>query len=145
MNIHAMKPNPWMLIGLIAGALSAPAQDAIPIPDWVIAGIAAVETGSLYQHGELVRYRDRRDGAAGEVGPWQLSPAALSDMGARKLRDRIRRDTILAESMTRAWLMRCFAHASSWKEAVSLYHTGWSADHADGFEYAERVYAAGRY
>ncbi len=115
-----------------------------PIPDWVIAGIAAVESGSTYREGNLVHYRDRRDGADGEVGPWQMAPSALSDLGVSHLRSRIRVEVVLAESMTRAWLLRCFRRAGNWNLAVAFYHTGPGGDRRRGRLYAERVFAAGK-
>lgn len=114
-----------------------------PIPDWVIIGIAAVETGSTYRDGNLVHYRDRRDGADGEVGPWQLAPTALRDLGVSHLRSRIRTEPVLAESMARAWLLRCHRIAGDWTAAVAIYHTGPRGDRRRGDRYAERVFAAG--
>lgn len=113
------------------------------IPDWVISGIAAVETGSIYRGGDLIVYRDRRDGADGEVGPWQLAPAVLRDLGIFHLRARIRQEPVLAESMTRAWLLRCHRRTGDWFAAVAIYHTGPAGDRRRGRHYAERVHAAG--
>lgn len=114
-----------------------------PIPEWVISGIAAVETGSTYRDGNLIDYRDRRDGADGEVGPWQLAPSALRDLGISHLRARIRIEPVLAESMARAWLLRCYRRAGDWMPAVAIYHTGPSGDRRRGARYAEKVFAAG--
>jgi hypothetical protein len=130
------------VVPLLAGPLLA-TEDHV-IPDWVISGIAAVETNSVYRDGELVRYRDRRDGSAGEVGPWQLAPDVLTDLKAQHLRDRIRREPVLAESLARAWLLRCYRQTGDWLAAVAVYHTGPQGSRARGRDYAERVLAAGR-
>jgi hypothetical protein len=131
------------LVAILSSAVAAWSAESTDIPDWVLAGIAAVETRSLYRNGELVHYRDRRDGADGEVGPWQLSPAALSDLGVLNLRERIRREPVLAESMTRAWLLRCYRRTGDWLRAVAFFHTGPNGDAQRGRDYVERAYAAG--
>jgi hypothetical protein len=131
-----------VLLPLLAGRLAA-SEDHV-IPEWVISGIAAVETNSVYRDGELVRYRDRRDGSAGEVGPWQLAPDVLADLKAQHLRDRIRREPVLAESLARAWLLRCYRQTGDWFQAVAVYHTGPQGSTRRGRDYAERVLAAGR-
>ncbi len=133
-----------LVLGMRASASERPA--AAPdtsIPDWVIAGIAAVETGSTYRGGRLVRYRDHRDGAAGEVGPWQIAPAVLDDLGAAHLRARVRTEPVLAESLVRAWLLRCYQRTGSWKSAVAVYHAGPGGSPRRGSTYASRVYNAG--
>jgi hypothetical protein len=137
--------RPFLLMPLLVCLSCAPSMHADDhgIPSWVIAGIAAVETGSTYRDGELIHYRDRRDGSDGEVGPWQLAPAVLDDLGVRQLRDRIRREPVLAESMTRAWLLRCFQRTGDWFTAVAIYHTGPGGSRQRGRRYAERVLAAG--
>lgn len=139
-------PGPLLLAILSATGAMVDGSDIashVPIPDWVIAGIAAVETGSIYRGGDLIHYRDRRDGADGEVGPWQIAPAALVDLGAASLRTRIRSEPVLAESMTRAWLLRCHRRTGDWFWAVAIYHTGPNGDRQRGRRYAERVFAIG--
>ncbi|MBA3699473.1 MAG: hypothetical protein H0W78_11545 [Planctomycetes bacterium] len=141
-----MRLSHPFLIAALAAATVINASEVgphVPIPDWVIAGIAAVETGSTYRSGELVLYRNRRDGADGEVGPWQISPSVLQDLGVSHLLERIRSEPVLAESMTRAWLLRCYRRAGDWNVAVAIYHTGPAGDHRRGRDYAERVFAVG--
>ena len=134
----------FMMTSLPVAAQASDLSTGDPyIPDWVVAGIAAVETGSTYRAGELVDYRDRRDGADGEVGPWQLAPSALHDLGMLHLRSRIRVEPVLAESLTRAWLIRCHRQTGDWIAAVAIYHTGPRGDRQRGQLYAERVLAAG--
>jgi hypothetical protein len=116
---------------------------AADIPDWCIRGIAAVETNTTWRDIGDLTYRDRRQGADGEVGPWQISPDALRDLGVSHLMTRIHREPVLAESMTRAWLLRCYRTTGDWFDAVAIYHTGPSGDRRRGLNYAERVRAAG--
>ena len=113
------------------------------VPEWVVAGIAAVETGSSYRDGRLVEYHDRRDGGDGEVGPWQMGPAVLTDLGIDHLRARIRTEPVLAEKYARTWLLRCFQRTGNWPRAVAIYHTGPRGSVQRGRRYAERVQALG--
>lgn len=139
-----LRPAIGALLAVNLLARQASAVEDHVIPDWVISGIAAVETNSIYRDGELVHYRDRRDGTAGEVGPWQLAPDALIDLKVHHLRDRIRREPVLAESMARAWLLRCYRQTGDWFAAVMVYHTGPQGSKRRGRDYAERVLAAGQ-
>lgn len=139
-----LHPAIGALLAISLFASHALAVEDHVIPDWVISGIAAVETNSTYRDGELVDYRDRRDGSAGEVGPWQLAPDALIDLKVHHLRDRIRREPMLAESMARAWLLRCYRQTGDWFDAVAVYHTGPQGSKRRGRDYAERVLAAGQ-
>lgn len=116
---------------------------ASEVPAWVLRGIAAVETRTTWRDIGDLHYRDKRIGADGEVGPWQLSPAALKDLGVEHLRARIHREPILAESMTRAWLLRCHRRTGDWFEAVAIYHTGPDGNRRRGHTYAARVRAVG--
>ena len=130
------------LLACACVSLTASAEDEVP--QWVIAGIAAVETGSLYQEGCLILYHDRRDGAGGEVGPWQLSRAVLQDMRSEQQRDRARVDPAFSEGLARRWLLHCFNRSGrDWDAAVAMYHTGHSGNHRRGFQYTERVRAVG--
>ncbi len=140
-----MRRNPLFLTSALVLSAAIAASEELPstIPEWVIAGIAAVETGSTYRDGNLIIYRNRRDGADGEVGPWQITPSALRDLGMSHVRERIRNEPVLAESMTRAWLLRCYQQTRDWGSAVAIYHTGPTGNHQRGRSYAERVFAAG--
>jgi hypothetical protein len=113
------------------------------VPEWVVAGIAAVETGSTYRRGRLVHYRDQRIGTYGEVGPWQISPMVLRDLSALHLRHRVASDVELAERLARRWLLRCYQRTGSWSRAVAAYHAGGNAHGARARTYAQRVRSAG--
>lgn len=127
-------------LALLAAAADARGQD---VPRWVIAGIAAVETGTEWRDLGDVRGSWSR-GAIGEVGPWQLSPAVLHDLRAYDRRFRIHADPVLAESLTRAWLLHLYARTGAWREACAAYHAGLGRRHeAFAIDYADRVHAAG--
>ena len=121
-------------------ALGLCAQD---VPTWVLRGIAAVETGTDWTEGG-VQSQGWQRGAIGEVGPWQLSPAVLRDLKSYDKRDRIHRESVFAESLTRAWLLHLYARTGSWSATVAAYHAGLGR-RSESFAttYAERVRAAG--
>lgn len=142
-------PGPWPVIlkcwatGLLLMAAMAVAlgQD---VPPWVLRGIAAVETGSAWRDIGDLTYRDRRIGKAGEVGPWQLSPAVLRDLKAYDRRARVHADVVFAESLTRAWLLHLHRETGSWPAAVAAYHAGLGArTESFAITYARSVRAAG--
>lgn len=113
------------------------------VPSWAIRGIAQVETGTAWHDLGDVRGTWSR-GTIGEAGPWQLSPAVLRDLKAYDRRHRVHADVVLAESLTRAWLLRLHRVTGSWDSTVAAYHAGLGRRTA-GFaiEYAERVRAVG--
>jgi hypothetical protein len=133
-------PGLVLLIVTLFFTLGLCAQD---VPAWVVRGIAAVETGTEWRAIGDVRGTWSR-GSIGEVGPWQLSPAVLRDLKAYERRFRIHADPVLAESLTRAWLLRLYGVTGSWSQAVAAYHAGLGKrSHGFAVEYAARVRAVG--
>lgn len=128
-------------LALIIGcATAAPSAD---VPAWVIRGIAQVETGTDWRDLGDVRGTWNR-GRIGEAGPWQLSPAVLRDLQAYDRRHRVHADVVLAESLTRAWLVRLHRVAGSWDAAIAAYHAGLGRrTEPFAIDYAERVRAVG--
>lgn len=126
-----------LLIALCILVASVCAED---VPDWVIRGIAAVETSSHYRNGFLV-YVDRRDGLAGEVGPFQMTRAAYDTI--KQPGDsfsRMRHDAKYAERMARRYLVWLRQGGKrSWEEVVGRYNGGRRVI----VSYAERVKAVG--
>lgn len=106
------------------------------VPQWVITGIAAVETGSYFKSGRLV-YVDQRDGRHGEVGPFQMTRAAYEDIkGPEDSFTRMRHEPKYAEKMARRYLLKLRAGGKRpWEEVVGLYNGGRRVQWA----YAERV------
>jgi len=122
-----------LLLFLAAGLC---AQD---VPPWVLRGIAAVETGTDWRDTGDVRGTWAR-GSIGEVSPWQLSPDVLRDLGAYDRRARVHSCPVLAESLTRAWLVHLYARTGTWPQAIAAYHAGLRGRHrAYAREYADRV------
>jgi len=128
-------------IALIVGcAVTARTSE---VPAWVIRGIAAVETGTDWRDIGDVR-GTWSHGSIGEAGPWQLSPAVLRDLRAYDRRHRVHDDVVLAESLTRAWLLRLHRTTGSWDATVAAYHAGLGRRTAPfAIAYAERVRAVG--
>ncbi len=80
-----LPPWAWLLVGLLVAAIACARSNAAEgdgVPLWLLHGILAKETRSYFRAGTLV-YIDRRDGAAGEAGPYQMTPAAFADVRRR--------------------------------------------------------------
>ncbi len=121
----------------------AAVASASEVPSWVLRGIAAVETGTEWRGMGDVRGKWSR-GAIGEVGPWQLSPAVLRDLKAYDRRHRVHACPVLAESLTRAWLLHLHGVTGTWGGAVAAYHAGLGRrSESFAITYAERVRAVG--
>lgn len=113
---------------------------AVEVPDRIIAAIAQVETGTTWHAIGDVRGKWTR-GTIGEVGPWQISPAVLRDLGATHKANRAHRDPVLAESLTRAWLAHLYRSTGDWRQAVAAYHAGLAGrGRPHGREYSDRVF-----
>jgi hypothetical protein len=132
-----------LLLATVGGCMRlAHGQD---VPAWVLRGIAAVETGTDWRDMGDVRGSFGR-GAIGEVGPWQLSPSVLRDLRAYDRRYRVHADVVLAESLTRAWLLRLHAVTGTWPSAIAAYHAGLgNRRRSYATDYAQRVQAAGAF
>lgn len=124
--------------------LSAALRAAEVVPDWVIRGIAMVETRSTWRDVGDVTYRDRRDGASGEAGFMQLAPSALATLRKTRLAKRCRTDVVLCESIAREYLTWLRAMAGSWEETVTMYNSGPIGSITAGRDYLHRVVAAGK-
>ena len=112
---------------------------AVEVPDRIVAAIAAVETGTEWRNTGDVRGKWSR-GADGEVSPFQLSPAALTDMGVTN-HARVHRDVVYAESLARLWLVRCYAKAGNWPDAVARFNAGNRYRSRTARDYSTRVLA----
>lgn len=131
----------WLLLVLIAfGALSANhASGQDTVPDWVVRGIAAVETG--------VHWRDTGDldgawarSSTNDVSPWGISPAVLADLRLSAHADRLHRDPVYAESITRRWLLHLHSITGSWLQTCAAWRAGLRGRHrAWARDYAERA------
>lgn len=111
-------------------------------PDWVVRGIAKVETRSVWRDVGDVTYVNRKDGADGEVGFMQLTEIALRQLKKLHLRDRCRKDVVLCESLAREYLDWLHARAGTWERAVAMYNVGPSGPIDVGLQYFKKVKAA---
>ena len=109
------------------------------IPVWVMQGIAAVESSSHWVNGALV-YVDRRDGLAGEAGPFQMTPGAFYTIGGKPEDfSRLRTDMDFAERMAARYLHWLRARTDSWETAVRAYNVGLRRSALRGASYLRRV------
>ena len=111
---------------------------AVEVPDQIIRGLVAVESGAEWIDTGEIKGRWHR-GASGEVSHFQMSIAVLKDMRAPI--SRVERDTVLAESYARLWLSKCREKSGSWSEALARYNCGSRYKSAKAKDYAVRVLA----
>lgn len=116
----------------------------VEVPAWIMRGILARETRSYYAADGSIVYVDRRIGAAGERGPWQMRRCAFAQVGLLNLRAEATRDPVCAEFCATVFLRWCYAQTGSWRQAIAVYHTGLDGDPADGLTYYRAVEAAGQ-
>ena len=133
-----LSVSTFALILVLALVTCAPAK-GVEVPDRIVAAIAAVETRTEWRSIGDVRGKWSR-GADGEVSPFQLSPAALTDMGVTN-HARVHRDTVYAESLARLWLVRCYVQAGNWPDAVARYNAGNRYRSRTARDYSARVIA----
>jgi hypothetical protein len=95
------------------------------VPEWVCAGILAVETRSHYYEDGSIKYVDKRIGSNGEVSPFQITYRAYKQV--RRSGDswaRVRIDTLYAEQIACRYLMYCYKRAGNWGLAIEYYNAG---------------------
>ncbi len=144
-----LPPWAWIAAGvLIACACLARGADGDGVPQWLVAGIAARETRSHYEGGALV-YVDRRDGTDGEVGPFQVTPAAFDDVRRKGERfARMRSDWRFAEAIALRYLIllrKRYRQPDTdlgWLQVARHYNAGDNPTLAHG--YAADVWAMGQ-
>jgi hypothetical protein len=112
---------------------------AVEVPDSIIRGLVMVESGCEWRDTGDIRGK-WSIGADAEVSPFQLSHAALSDMGVTN-HARVHRDTVYAESLARLWLARCYAKAGNRPDAVARYNAGSRYRSRTARDYSARVLA----
>jgi hypothetical protein len=126
----------WLLVMALGFASVAHGQD---VPAWVIRGIAAVETGVHWSDtGDIRGTWSSND--TGDVGPWHISLAVLRDLKLSDHADRLQRDPVYAESITRLWLLRLYAATGDWFQVCAAWRAGLKGRHrAMARDYAERA------
>lgn len=131
------------VLGLLLMLGVASQLKAQEVPDWVLRGIAAVETGAHWNGtGDVTgTWNSNR---TGDVGPWQVSPAVLKDLKRAHLSERIHRDVVLAESIARLWLGHLYRTTGCWHQSVAAWRLGLGRRHEHrAREYAERAWNYG--
>lgn len=124
-------------IGLFALVLIGAVATAAETPDRIIAALVQVESGCEWRGIGNIKGTWAR-GADGEVSPFQLAPAALTDMGVTN-HARVHRDPVYAESLARLWLSRCYAKHGNWPQALAAYNAGSRYRSRSARDYADRI------
>ncbi len=126
----------------IATALPAAEET---MPGWVLPGILGVESSSYYGPNGVV-YMDKRVGASGERGPFQMTHAAFAMVakpGERFVS--MQRDTAFAELCASRYLWHLYDVLGDWDAAVRAYNVGLrGARLGRGYSYLQRVKARGQ-
>lgn len=129
---------------LILTLACARAED---VPDWVLKGILAKETRSHYTAapGTLIEYVDRRVGADGELGPFQMTEIAFEQVKrSGESFTRLKTDTRFAEKLAIRYLEWLYANAAKgdWHISVAMYNTGptgYRRQHSRAIAYLRKV------
>jgi hypothetical protein len=127
------------LILLVATSFLAIGLCAQEVPDSILRALVQVESGCDWRGIGDVRGHWSR-GADGEVSCFQLSPAALSDMGVTNSA-RVHRDVVYAESLARLWLSRCYEKHGDWATALACYNSGSRYRSRKARDYSARIIA----
>jgi hypothetical protein len=118
-------PGIWALLLLLATALHSLENE---VPCWVLAGIMAQETRSSYAiDGDTIIYVDRRVGAAGERGPYQMRRIAWQQIKQPGERfENIATDMRYAELCAMRYLLWLYNNSAkgSWPHAIQYYNAG---------------------
>ncbi len=107
------------------------------VPDRIIAALVQVESGCEWRGIGDIKGKWAR-GDDGEVSPFQLAPAALTDMGVTN-HARVHRDVVYAESLARLWLSRCYVKHGNWADALSAYNAGSRYRSRSARDYSVRI------
>lgn len=142
-------PNPTSLchFALALLAFAGPVlRAAEPMPAWVLPGILAVETRSHYRPDGSIDYVDRRVGAAGERGPFQMTRDAFDLVAKPGERfEELANDHDFAEALARRYLQLLWRTFSDrdWFVAAGRWNAGPHGRWSRLFAYAKRAQQAG--
>ncbi len=131
-------------VALIVGC--ATAAKGADIPAWVLPGILHEETSSRYIATGAIDYVNRDDGKDGEIGPFQMTPAAF-DMVKRsgeQFAD-LRTNLPFAEDCCRRYLGLLYTDFAErdWFIAVGRWNAGPHGDYGRAWRYAKRAQRSG--
>lgn len=97
------------------------------VPAWVLAGILKQETRSTYNADDSINYVDRRRGAAGERGPFQMTYRAWKQIRQPgETFASLSTDTKYAEQAAMRYLLWLYNNSAhqSWAHAIQGYNAG---------------------
>jgi hypothetical protein len=134
---HLAALSAFFLCFLICFFGLAGKAKAAEVPDRILAALVQVESGCEWRGIGDIKGKWAR-GDDGEVSPFQLAPAALTDMGVTN-HARVHRDPVYAESLARLWLSRCYVKHGNWADALSAYNGGTRYRSRRARDYSERI------
>jgi hypothetical protein len=140
----APRSTPQATIPMLAApkaTTAAPVMARKPhkAPEWALRGIAKVETrSSILEDGKII-YRDRRVGALGERGVFQMRRVAFKQVSRPGERfSRVHEDPQFAMEMADRYLVYLKKRHGTWESAVAAYNTG-DPQVPAGWRYVNRV------
>jgi hypothetical protein len=93
------------------------------VPSWVLRGILSVESQSYYRTDGSIAWIDRKRGAAGERGCFQITKAAFTDVRRPgETFSMLESDPIFSEVIACRYLAKI--HRGSWGRTVEAYNAG---------------------
>lgn len=118
----------WMLVLLLSLVCCAMYSQENEVPYWVMAGILKQETRSTYEdNGLTINYVDRRRGADGERGPFQMTYIAWKQIRqpGERFAD-LSTDMMYAEQCAMRYLLWLYNGPArkSWAHAIQGYNAG---------------------
>jgi hypothetical protein len=130
---------------LVLAALLPSVLPAAEVPRWVLAGILHIESRSYFTTTGIV-YVDQRTGAAGELGPFQMTRDAF-DLVARTGEEfeRLKRDTAFAQDLCERYLRLLWSDFSDrdWFIATGRWNVGPHGSYKGAWRYAKTAQQAG--
>jgi hypothetical protein len=93
------------------------------VPPWALKGILAVESRSFYLPNGSIKWVDRKRGASGERGCFQVTRAAFKDVALKgETFDMLEQDPIFCEVVACRYLAKL--HKGNWKNTIQWYNAG---------------------
>ena len=131
-----MRFLPLLLLTGIIYAQQEDPPEVKGIPCWCLQGIAKVETRSYWDDQGKFHYIDRRDGADGEIGPFQCTAGAFALVAHKgEVFSRLRHDSTFSCAIALRYLAWLRKRCKSWEEAVGCYNTGLGGSPRIGNQY----------
>ena len=100
---------------------------ATEIPPYILPAILKVETKSYFDERGAIIYVERKDGLAGEYGPYQVTKAAFDQIyKGRRPRSDLKKDMQFATMITTLYLLWLHKHygKGDWNKTIQYYNAG---------------------